>query len=129
MKFFRVEKNNCDDLGFSIDCLFLGAIDLNEFKQWITYVIENQEEYPTYFFEILDLKEEVKTHVLKVMPYHPNWQHSKVESHSISGVSYKRFLNFVSDNISRKAALEALSKNPNIEERFKETFPFIELPE
>lgn len=125
-KFLRLEKNDCDDIGFAKACLVAGALDFKEFKQWILYVIESQEEVPLYFWEILDLESKFDFKPLSVMGFNPYWEHTEQENNALDGIGYRRRLDFVSDVVSRSSALKALEENPHIEQRFKEMFPFIE---
>ncbi|EMU1424296.1 hypothetical protein MJ359_001249 [Neisseria gonorrhoeae] len=38
---WKIIKEDSDDLGFAIKCLFSQSIDLNEFKLWIEQVIRD----------------------------------------------------------------------------------------
>lgn len=39
---WKIIKEDSDDLGFAIKCLFSQSIDLNEFKLWIEQVITKE---------------------------------------------------------------------------------------
>ncbi|SUA24550.1 Uncharacterised protein [Neisseria gonorrhoeae] len=47
---WKIIKEDSDDLGFAIKCLFSQSIDLNEFKLWIEQVIRDMpiEDIPFY---------------------------------------------------------------------------------
>ena len=124
---FRLEKNDCDDIGFVKACLVAGVIDFDEFKKWIYYVIENQEEVPSYFWDICDIRDKFDFKPIAVMGFNPYWKHSQEEGEALDGIGYKRFADFRSDASSKQDALRALVKNPHIEIRFNNTFPFIEI--
>ena len=126
---FKLEKNNSDDIGFASTCLIADILSFEEFKQWLYYVIEHADDVPTYFFDILDIKEKfdftLKRH--EVIGFTPSWQGSSdKEEDALDGIGYKRNSDFSSDASSKEAALKALSENPHIEQRFRDTFPFIE---
>lgn len=48
---WKIIKEDSDDLGFAIKCLFSQSIDLNEFKLWIEQVIRDMpiEDIPFIF--------------------------------------------------------------------------------
>ena len=49
---WKIIKEDSDDLGFAIKCLFSQSIDLNEFKLWIEQVIRDMpiEDTPFLYF-------------------------------------------------------------------------------
>jgi len=121
----RLEKNDCDDIGFARACLISGVVDFDEFKQWIYHVVEIQDEVPSYFWDILDIEDKFDFKPLSIMGFNPYWQHTGTEEYALDGIAYKRRKDHVSDAVSSKAALNALVENPHIEKRFREMFPFI----
>ncbi|MBD8513421.1 hypothetical protein IFO68_12145 [Photobacterium sp. CAU 1568] len=122
----RLTKDNCEDIGFVKSCLFAGIVSFDEFKQWLFWAVENEEEVPNYFWDLIELKEKVDFKPLKIMGFTPYWLHSSDEGDALDGLGFKRNPDFTSDAISRTDALRKLAKNPHIEKRFRETFPFIE---
>lgn len=122
----RLTKDNCEDIGFVRVCLLAGVVSFDEFKQWLFWVVENEEEVPSYFWDLIDLKEKFEFKPLKVMGFNPYWLHNDDEDDALDGIGYKRRPDFRSDVTSRIDALQKLASNPHIEERFKTTFPFID---
>lgn len=122
----HLTKNNCDDIGFAKSCLLAGVISFDEFKKWLFWVVENEEEVPNYFWDLIDLKEKDEFNPLRIMGFNPYWSHSDDEDDALDGIGYKRKPDFTSDATSRTDALRKLANNPHIEKRFRETFPFIE---
>ncbi|HEZ3087454.1 TPA: hypothetical protein WH237_000382 [Neisseria meningitidis] len=53
---WKIIKEDSNDLGFAIKCLFSQSIDLNEFKLWIEQVIRDMpiEDIPFYIFDLAD---------------------------------------------------------------------------
>lgn len=123
---FRVLKEDGEDLGFVLDCLYSGAISFDEFKEWLYLVIERTDEVPFYVFDILDLKNKFDFKPLITIGFVPHWDHTEKESDAINAIAYKRRPDYVSDAVSREEALKALEANPHIENRFRESFPFID---
>ena len=124
---FRVWKNNGEDLGFAIACLVTGAVTFDEFKEWLYLVIEHADDLPGYIFDILDIKERFDFKPSITIGFVPHWEHMDRELDAIEAITYNRRSEYISDAASRKDALKALEENPHIEQRFRETFPFIKI--
>ena len=124
---FRLTKNDCEDIGFAQSCLTAGIISFDELKQWLFWVIETEDDVPNYIWDIIDLKEKFDFVPLRIMGFNPYWEHTDDEDDALDGIGYKRSLDFNSDAVSRSDALQKLIANPHIEERFRKTFPFIDL--
>lgn len=127
MERFRLTKNDCEDIGFAQSCLTSGIISFDEFKEWLFLIVEAKHDVPNYIFEIIDLKEKFDFVPLRIMKFNPYWEHTGDEDDALDGIGYKRRLDFHSDAVSRSDALQKLIDNPHIEERFRNTFPFIDL--
>lgn len=121
----RLDKNDCDDIGFAKACLVAGVLEFSEFKKWIYYVIENQDEVPAYFWDVLEVESKFDFKPLLVMGFNPYWHHTASENNALDGIGYRRWDDFVSDAVPREMALRELNKNPHIEQRFREMFPFV----
>ena len=125
---YRLTKGNSEDIAFATTSLAMRVLTFSEFKKWLYFVIERSDEVPNYFFDILDLEESFD-YTLKVADYlgfWAAWDASDGELEALRGVGFKRFSNFRSDASHRNSALAALEANPRVEEKFRETFPFIE---
>lgn len=127
MRKMHLTKENSDDLGFANICLTYSAITFDEFKNWIYAIIESSDDYPSFLFDILDAKEkfDYTLKVRQIIGFNPSWDPSESEHQAIAGIAYKRFPNHKSDVARKDPALKALTANPHIESRFRETFPFI----
>src|SRR5690606_32310383 len=101
----RLEKNDCDDIGFAKACLFAGVLNFAEFKKWLYHVIENQDQVPSYFWDILDIESKYDFKPLSVMGFNPYWNHTKDESNALEGIGYMRMADFVSDVVDREDAI------------------------
>lgn len=123
---WRLTKNNCEDIAFAISCLAAGVISFDEFKQWLYLVVETTGDVPHFIWDITELNDRYDFIPLKIMGFTPHWVHTNDEDDAVDGIGYKRWSSFASDASSRRDALEKLSTNPHIEERFRNTFPFIQ---
>lgn len=125
---FHLAKEDSADIGFATDCLVAGIITFLEFKSWLYYVIENSEEVPSYFFDILDVEEkfDYTLRTVEILGFHPGWEATDNELNALDGIGFKRFSEFKTDAAQKETALQALEKNPHIEQRFREMFPFID---
>ena len=129
---FKLKKEDSEDIGFVYLCLLSAAINMNEFKKWLDYVIENSaiDDIPTYFFDLLNIESvgEINRND-GVIPFTISAGLSKGESSALSGIAHKRgnLKNINYDlHITKESALRAVRKNPHVEDRFRETFPFID---
>lgn len=99
----HLTKNDSEDIAFASSCLVVGAITFEEFKRWLEWIVENHDEYPSYVFDILDIKEkfEYLRSRLRVHGFMPAWRASKAEEIAVHGLCYKRFADFHSDMVPR----------------------------
>jgi len=121
----RLEIDDSSDIGFVDNCLVPGVISLNEFKEWIYFVIENHDDIPSYFFEILDLNHKFEYNCLRIMGFAPKWEYNDASLDALVGIGFKRGAITTNDNLTREEALRALERNPHIEKKFYEMFPFL----
>lgn len=62
---FKVSKNDGDDIGVAKVSLSSGIISLDEFKEWVLYVIRNAESVeslPPFFYMLTDIKKRLILH-------------------------------------------------------------------
>jgi hypothetical protein len=123
---WKIYKEENSDLGFVIACLFLEAINLNEFRQWIELCINdlNSDEIPLYMFDLIDFEDSLaKIHL--VIGFVPSSGLSKTEKIALEGISYLRRIEIFDPISTQEHSIESLNNNPKISEKFKKTFPFI----
>lgn len=120
-------KNNSETIGFVISCLFSTAIDINEFHQWCLKIIKegDADDVPAYLFDLLEFNG-VLANVFQVIGFVPHWDHNEDEALSLYGIAYKRGMERYEWPVSRSEAIKKLKRNPQIEEKFQEIFPFID---
>ena len=116
---WMIYKENSNDLGFVLSCFFSQAITMNEFKKWLDIVIMDTptNELPNYFFDLVDFNQ-ANFHLTNVIGFSP----------SNEGIAYIRKVRPLIDmSVKEETALKALQNNPQILERFKKFFPFVQI--
>jgi len=115
-------------IGFVDSCFSVGAITIQEMCDWVYYMIEQCDDLPPYMYYLMDAKCCSSLH--EIIGFRTNSGLNSKEIHSLIALSYCRFPEEEWDsNIPKGFAIGALKRNPQVVERFKETFPFIELPD
>ncbi len=124
---WKIYKENSEDLGFAISCFFNRAITSDEFKRWLDIVLIDTptEELPNYFFDLVDGD---VFDIFKNMSYVPHDNLSRYEEYAVEGIAYIRKIRSLTDmSVKEETALKALQNNPQILERFKKFFPFVQI--
>lgn len=126
---WKIIKEDSDDLGFAIKCLFSQSIDLNEFKLWIEQVIRDMpiEDIPFYIFDLADLDEEIDN-IYNIIGFVSSYSLSKSKKNALTGIAFLRGIDVYDPPVSKEKALKALKKHPEIYQKFQHFFPFVELP-
>ncbi len=124
----RLTRESSEDIGFVKSCLIIGAIDRNEFKEWVFFIIKNNsvDDIPLYIFDLIDFNDYF-CNLFEVIGFVLDSGLTDDEDNALYGIAVKRFGSFFDMPISEKRALKALSENPQVLDRFKQTFPFIYL--
>ena len=128
---WNIIKDNNQDLSFAMDCLSIGDISIPEFKSWLEIVIRDNpiEDIPGYVFDILD-SDNIKLDIYKILRFSLSTVLSKQERKSVYDIAYTRRPDYGIDydvSVSKSIALKALQNNPQILERFKKFFPFVQI--
>ena len=124
---WAIYKENSEDLGFALACLDYQAITIEELKKWLDIVLMDTptEELPNYFFDLIDGD---VFDIFKNMNYVPHSSLSRYEKYALEGIAYIRKVRSLSDMLAKEeTALKSLQNNPQILERFKKFFPFVEI--
>jgi len=128
IKKFRVSRDDCEDLGFATECLVSGVLSFDEFKNWLYEQIKVTDDFPVNLYDVLDIDNKfdyiLNSHEL--IGFTPYWEKNSKEELALDGIGYKRQFDFSSDLSTKEKALQALLENPQIETRFRSTFPFIQ---
>ena len=124
---WAIYKENSEDLGFALMCLSYQSITIKELKKWLDIVLMDTptEELPNYFFDLIDGD---VFDIFKNMSYVPHSSLSRYEKYALEGIAYIRKVRSLTDMLAKEeTALKALQNNPQILERFKKFFPFVEI--
>ena len=127
---WKIAKHDGRDLAFAIDCWFASAITIDEFKLWLDEVIRSMplEDIPGYIFDIYEL-EEALTPVDNIIGMVLSSGMTKLQEDALVGIADLRGAYMYDRYISKKRALRALQICPEIYDRFRHFFPFVELPD
>ena len=125
-------RNNCDDLGFAILCYERNAAEKKEFLDWLYGIVRTVpvESFPRYLIDLIDCLESAacSISIYNIIGFVPTTDMTKKEKDAVYGITYMRNQEFYDIPITKKKALEALEKHPEIYHKFKRFFPFVELP-
>ena len=124
---WAIYKENSEDLGFALACLDYQAITIEELKKWLDIVLMDTptEELPNYFFNLVDADQD---HIANDIGYVPHCHLSRYEKYALEGIAYLRKVRSLTDMlVKEETALKALQNNPQILERFKKFFPFVQI--
>ncbi|CAI1211115.1 hypothetical protein [Serratia fonticola] len=120
-------KNDGDIIGFVFDCLYSGVIDKAELKEWAIHIVSKNDidTIPSYIIDLMDFNGSLGT-LYSIMGFSPGWKHTKKQGNALYGISVKRGRELYDAPVTSQEAVETLEQHPEIEERFRETFPFID---
>ncbi|MFP8733598.1 hypothetical protein [Klebsiella aerogenes] len=120
------DRNNSDAIGFVYEALSCRAITRSDVKAWaIKMLLDNDvDELPMCIIDLMDFDENSQD-LFKIIGFVPHWRGNKKQKIALYGVAVKKGRVLTDLGISSEEALSMLEKHPEIEKRFRETFPFI----
>ncbi|OOF44463.1 hypothetical protein [Rodentibacter trehalosifermentans] len=123
---FRLTRESSEDIGFVKSCLIIGAIEKNEFREWIDLVIKDSDidELPLYIFDLINFDGSFYE-LLNIIGFTPDPILSDEEDNALYGIAIKRFGDSFDIPITKSKALISLEHNPQILDRFRKVFPFV----
>ena len=124
---WAIYKENSEDLGFALMCLSYQSITIEDLKKWLDIVLMDTptEELPNYFFDLVDADQD---HIANDIGYVTHCHLSRYEKYALEGIAYIRKVRSLTDMlVKEETALKALQNNPQILERFKKFFPFVQI--
>jgi hypothetical protein len=121
-------KENSATIGFVVSCIFTGAIDKQELRAWADHVLMTTETSPLYIVDLSTFDEPL-THLFKIIGFVPHSGLSDEEKVALAGIAFMRGHEQFEPLPTREEALAALARYPQVLTRFRETFPFIALPD
>lgn len=111
-------------IGFVKKSQALRAITMEEAYQWVYSLIKDHDDLPPYMYCLLDAK--TNKEFDDIIGFSASAKTTKKEFDALRGISFLRGNRVDEEVISKKKALKALADSPQLEKRFRETFPFIE---
>jgi hypothetical protein len=131
---FRLTKQDGADLAFAFAAQMCGAISREELVDWVYRVIEltDPADLPSHMFDLLDALADARPEreyvLAKMLPFYPHDPALRENAFdALTGIAFVRGP-AQSNTISRAGALAALKAQPWVMRRFREQFPFIDLP-
>ena len=119
-----LSKEDSSRIGFVVSCLFAEAINLHEFRQWVTTIYEGETEIPTYMVDLLDFNGPLFK-LSKVIGFEPHWPGTEDEELALFGITYQRDRIPFQCPLNREEAIAKLERHPSIKETFIKNFPFL----
>lgn len=121
-----ISKGNADFLGFVIASLFSGAIGNEDLKEWATGIVKDHDvdDIPYYIYDLVEFNGR-RTGLYELVGFSFGWKCTKSQSKALYGIALKRGES-LGEECTPKAALQALEKHPEIEQRFRNAFSFID---
>jgi hypothetical protein len=114
---------------FALVAIYTYAINYSEFKEWIAYLINTQDELPPFFYSLYECSTTSEIHKIlrDSLKITAGSGLSKEEREVLYGLALKRGM-FHKEyaSITPKTALKRLEQYPHVVERFRQEFPFIE---
>jgi hypothetical protein len=119
-------RENSGGIGFVVKCLGCEAIELAELHEWCYSIIRQKdvEEIPPYIFELAEYSDAFAK-IFKTIGFVPEWRGSKRDEYALFGIAVRCGRTPFDWPIKPDAAVAALEANPEIEKKFRETFPFV----
>lgn len=113
-------------MGFVLTSLFCSAIDRQELQAWCYRFIGELESdtVPGYLFDLAEYNGSLAK-IDSLLGFLPNWKHSDDDENALVGIGMKRGMKAFEWPVSEAIAMAALARRPEVEARFRETFPFI----
>jgi hypothetical protein len=113
-------------IGFVVACYFCDAIDNNDLNKWAEYIIATRDSYPPYILDLLYF-DEPRFHIYRTIGFTPSSVTNQKEDIALFGITYLRGRSHL-DGPPQEVALAKLKTSVAIQKRFRDTFPFIEVP-
>ncbi|PKV79748.1 hypothetical protein [Nocardia fluminea] len=113
-------------IGFVLGCYFTEAIDLAELRKWCEHVIITNEvqDIPQYMFDLVSVASPGE--ILSIIGFSAGGV-SRQEDEALYGIAFGRGRDVFDPPLGPVEAKRALQTKPDVLQRFRDVFPFIEL--
>ena len=123
-----ITKEESSTLGFVVSCLFAQAVSIEELQTWAGNVLLAVDPCPACIVELCTFEGPLFK-IFDVIGFVTSGDLSHEEKTALVGIAHLRGVTPYEPEPSRAQALAALAAHPRIMADFRETFPFIELPQ
>jgi hypothetical protein len=82
------------------------------------------DSLPPYIFDLATF-DDVPAEIFRVIGFVPHWEHTEDDDAALFGIAVKRNRQRSEWPVPPGVALQKLAANPGLDQRFRETFPFI----
>ena len=122
----RITKENSDAIGFVLSCLYAEALTIDEMNQWADSILLATDDYPEYILELCVYKGLLKD-LYNIIGFSPPSGLSEGETDALCAIADRRGFERYELKPSKENAASALKANPQVLERFKEQFSFVQI--
>ena len=119
------DRKDSSELGFAVSCLFYGAITLNEFHRWVENVLERSSEVSTLLVDLLEFDGPLAK-IFNIIGFTPDWSFEQDAKVVLVAIAYRRGMPPLECKMSSEHAEEQRTRFPQVEDQFREMFPFVE---
>ena len=128
MSDLKITRESSDQIGFVVACAMCGAISVEELNKWAEYIIKENpiEDIPDYIFELVYFKDFL-SRIFKLIGFVPSTKWLPEGGLEAYGITALRGRLSPDAGVDASKAITALDKRPDIIQRFKQVFPFIDL--
>ncbi|WP_433566847.1 hypothetical protein ACQP1O_17660 [Nocardia sp. CA-151230] len=114
-------------IGFVLSCLFNEAIEMPELRRWCEHVIITNEiqDIPQCMFDLVSVDDD-PGRVSEIIEFAPD-EITKQEDDALYGIAFQRGRDVFDPPLSPAEAQRTLLTRPDVLQRFRAVFPFIEL--
>ena len=121
----HLDKDDSGTIAFVLECLWVGAIDVQELRAWADHALASADRPPHWLADLSTFTGYLKD-VNDVIGFVPDREFGRDESSAVEGIAYARGRTPEGDAVTpRDRALACLRENPHVLSEFRETFPFI----
>jgi hypothetical protein len=119
----QIDRDESADLDFVLAALMAGAIDVGELRAWSDHAVSVLDEPPGWLFDLAYF-DGPAFHVYDVIGFTPHGY--KGNDDALAGIAVERGRTIDETIRTSKAARQALKRHPEVAERFRSAFPFLD---
>jgi hypothetical protein len=119
------DKNDSRRLGFVTACLFAGAVNVGDVRNWAVDVLAREEGSAPCLIDLCEF-DDSPFKIYKVIGFVPLWSYSEDQRLALFGIAARRGREPFDWPLTVDEAVEKLAQHPEIEAAFRTEFPFLE---